>query len=440
MEEINLDLESNNHKNISINSNISNGSNKPSNISIFKDTSPKESNIGIDLLINKSKTGGSDQFNTNEFKPSDPISYTRPRTDSIESGNNITMNLNDIGDSNSPPRNSISQTPNINLELENNEIDINLDDLFNEDSTTKSTNILDDIKLDETKINSNNSSNSHESPFPKSSEKTYEELQNEKAEYIRLLERLDSKGVHSHIKFNMNSDYNEVKNEFDRLTRQRECDKSVKFQKKMLIAFVTAVEFLNTKFDPFDVKLEGWSENVHENATDYDDIFEELHEKYQSKSKMAPELKLLLTLGGSGFMFHLTNTMFKTSLPGMDDVMRQNPDLMRQFASATANSMEQKNKQQNGSNSPFSGLGNLMSGLMVGNLAGGPGGSGLGGDKGRQIPRREMDGPPDINDILNNMNGNKVDIDMNSNYSESDMEGSRNIHVNKNKRSLNLDI
>ena len=52
---------------------------------------------------------------------------------------------------------------------------------------------------------------------------------------------------------------------------------------------------------------------------------------------MAPELRLLLSLGGSAFMFHLTNTMFKSSLPGMEDVMRQNPDLMKQFASAAAN-------------------------------------------------------------------------------------------------------
>ena len=105
----------------------------------------------------------------------------------------------------------------------------------------------------------------------------------------------------------------------------------------MLIAFVTAIEFLNTKFDPFDVKLDGWSENVHEGINEYDDIFGELHEKYKSKAKMAPELRLLLSLGGSAFMFHLTNTMFKSSLPGMEDVMRQNPDLMKQFASAEYN-------------------------------------------------------------------------------------------------------
>ena len=57
-------------------------------------------------------------------------------------------------------------------------------------------------------------------------------------------------------------------------------------------------------------------------------------------------------------------------------------------------------------------------------------------------PRKEMSGPPNINDILNNMNSssNKVDIDMNSNYSESDMEGTKNINLNRNKRSLNLDI
>ena len=47
-----------------------------------------------------------------------------------------------------------------------------------------------------------------------------------------------------------------MKQEYDRLTAQREMDQSVKFQRKMLIAFVTAIEFLNTKFDPFDVKLD----------------------------------------------------------------------------------------------------------------------------------------------------------------------------------------
>ena len=33
---------------------------------------------------------------------------------------------------------------------------------------------------------------------------------------------------------------------------------------------------LNSKFDPFDIKLDGWSEAVNENLDDYDDVFGEL--------------------------------------------------------------------------------------------------------------------------------------------------------------------
>jgi hypothetical protein len=53
-------------------------------------------------------------------------------------------------------------------------------------------------------------------------------------------------------------------------------------------------------------------------------------------------------------MVHMSNTMFKSAMPGMDDILRQNPDLMRQFQSAAVNSMA-------GSSPGFSGF---MGGLM----------------------------------------------------------------------------
>ena len=46
------------------------------------------------------------------------------------------------------------------------------------------------------------------------------------------------------------------------------------------------------------------------------------------------QLRLLFTLAGSAFMFHLSNTMFKSSIPGMDDLLQQNPELMKQLAEA----------------------------------------------------------------------------------------------------------
>lgn len=187
-------------------------------------------------------------------------------------------------------------------------------------------------------------------------EKTREEINNEKAELLYQFDRMEKKGYKIPKNFCMDSSLEEMKQEFERMKKDKEVDTSVAFQRKMLLAFTTGVEFLNSKFDPFDVKLDGWSENIHESIDDYDDVFEDLHNKYSSKSKMSPEMKLLMMMGGSAFMFHLTNTMFKTSLPQMGDVLKKNPDLMKQFASATANTMAQSGNDQTGMSSMFSNM------------------------------------------------------------------------------------
>ena len=169
-----------------------------------------------------------------------------------------------------------------------------------------------------------------------------QELLKEKFEILRKLENLESKGANLSKKYTMDSDLQEMKGEYEHLMQEKEKSNSIKFQGKILTTMITGLEFLNSKFDPFDVKLDGWSEQINENIDDYDEIFAELHEKYKSKAKMAPELKLLFQLASSGIMIHMTNTMFKSALPGMDDIMRQNPDLMNHFTKAAINSMETK--------------------------------------------------------------------------------------------------
>ena len=137
----------------------------------------------------------------------------------------------------------------------------------------------------------------------------------------------------------MDSPLNEMQGEYETIVEEKAKTNSVKFQGNMLMACINGIEFLNGRFDPFDVKLDGWSDQVNENLTDYDDVFGELYEKYKSKGSMSPELKLLFQLGGSAVMVHMTNTLFKSAMPGMDDILRQNPDLMQQFQSAAVNSM-----------------------------------------------------------------------------------------------------
>jgi hypothetical protein len=176
---------------------------------------------------------------------------------------------------------------------------------------------------------------------------TEEEILNAKRELLYQFERLERKGMQLPKRFTMASSLEEMKLELSRLKRDREIDNSVKFQRKVMMTIVTGVELLNNKFDPIGARLDGWSENINENIDDYDDVFEELHEKYKGKAKMAPELKLMFMLSGSAFMFHMTNSMFKSSqMPDVEEVLRKNPDLARQFAAATANTYQQNTSNQ----------------------------------------------------------------------------------------------
>jgi hypothetical protein len=159
---------------------------------------------------------------------------------------------------------------------------------------------------------------------------------NEKRELLYQMERLESKGFKLPFKFNMQSDIDDMRTEYNRIIREKEIDASVRFQRKMLMAFITGTEYLNTRYDPFSIKLDGWSEQVHDTINDYDDIFEELHTKYKSSGKkMAPELRLFISLSGSAFMFHLTNRMFKEQpLPNIEEVLKSDPELMKRFQNA----------------------------------------------------------------------------------------------------------
>lgn len=238
-----------------------------------------------------------------------------------------------------------------------------------------------------------------------------EETLKQKFSFIRKLEALDKQGVSVSRKYTMDDKLEEMQGEYEMIKSDIAKRNSVKFQGKMLLAAASGIEFLNSKFDPFDINLDGWGEAVNENINEYDEVFGELHEKYGSKAKMAPELKLLFMLGGSAAMLHMTNTMFKSSMPGMDDIMKQNPDLMAQFTQAAAQSMGQQNP----------GFGNFMGSMMPGMPPPQPPQQSYnrpdiyaahGGETPKRDNRqqREMKGPSDLDNILSGIKTKTVNI------------------------------
>lgn len=165
-----------------------------------------------------------------------------------------------------------------------------------------------------------------------------EEERKMKSDLINKLNRLEAKGFQISRKFTMDNSLDEIKTEFERLMDSRNLENSIKFQRQMMMGVVTGLEMMNQKFNPFDWQLDGWSESVHENVEDFDEVFEELYDKYKGKGNMPPEARLLFMLVGSGFMFHMSNNFFRSKMGGttMDDILRNNPALAKQMAAAAA--------------------------------------------------------------------------------------------------------
>jgi hypothetical protein len=167
--------------------------------------------------------------------------------------------------------------------------------------------------------------------------KGYTSIDEEKSDLINKLGRLEKKGFAVNKRLNAYSNIEELRSEVKRITYSIDVEQSIRFSRRMLVACVTGLEFLNKRYNPFEIQLDGWSESVMENVDDYDGVFEELYVKYRSKVNVAPEVKLIMMLGGSAMMFHLTNSMFKSALPNMNDVLKQNPDLVKNMMSAVQN-------------------------------------------------------------------------------------------------------
>jgi hypothetical protein len=113
------------------------------------------------------------------------------------------------------------------------------------------------------------------------------------------------------------------------------------------MTFINSLEYANTVMDePFGLCLDGWGEQVSESIDEYEDIFSQLHEKYKG-GKLAPEVQLLMRMGISAAMISITNKALSSATPGMNEIIRQSPELMKAFTQATAQTLSKNNESFN---------------------------------------------------------------------------------------------
>tara|TARA_Y100000389_G_scaffold109274_1_gene106340 strand:- start:204 stop:1571 length:1368 start_codon:yes stop_codon:yes gene_type:complete len=163
----------------------------------------------------------------------------------------------------------------------------------------------------------------------------------EKAFFLQSWHILQAQGVRTDLKLDVSADIVTIKTEVHRMQTELNSQKCIKFARKALIALVSGVEFANTRYDPFGIYLNGWSEHVMTTLGDYDSVFLRLYDKYKDVTGVvAPELELLLLLGGSAFMFHLTHSFVNQAVPSFQKVAEESPDLANKVAEIMARKYE----------------------------------------------------------------------------------------------------
>ena len=108
----------------------------------------------------------------------------------------------------------------------------------------------------------------------------------------------------------------------------------------------------------------------------------------------------MLTLGGSAFMFHLTNNIFKSSISKFENVAANNPDII--------NEMMNKNspQQPQSSQAPQMDIGNILGMMsnmssMMGNMQQPP------PMNHNQSNNKSMDGPQGVDTLLESLSINQ---------------------------------
>jgi hypothetical protein len=181
---------------------------------------------------------------------------------------------------------------------------------------------------------------------PPKVELSYQETRLRKIEMLRKLSEIKTKGFTLSKEYDFNSSLEEMEYEFELLKSFADKRNGVKIFKGGLLQAVSVIEFLNDKYDPFDFHLSGWGDHLQLEVDSWEDVLEEIYEKYKgSGRKMAPEVKLLYLIIASAGAFHFTKSQ-SSKLPGLDSVLASNPGLLSSIINPTKNSSQFMTQQE----------------------------------------------------------------------------------------------
>ena len=180
-----------------------------------------------------------------------------------------------------------------------------------------------------------NDNKEEEKPKAPKVKMTREELMRAKRSELTKLEKLIKRGGQACKEYSMADTYDDIKEECLRVEEEVNLEKGIRNQRNWLIQFANGLEYFSENiYNPLGLQLEGFSENVSENISQYDEVFEKLYIKYKDRLDYPPEIELLMMFLGSAAMFHFSKAVINKAnaqVPGFNDVINSNPNLKREY-------------------------------------------------------------------------------------------------------------
>lgn len=142
----------------------------------------------------------------------------------------------------------------------------------------------------------------------------------------------------------------ELQSEYDRLYRLKQQKSTREWYRKILFGVTKGIEWANHQWDPVGLKLDGWSTEVASNVDEFDEIFDELAEKYGGSinEKIAPEIRLVLLILYSGVSYSISQTLVQdhSNRPEFTEIINKDPVLRERFMRAATEAQMDKAQPQ----------------------------------------------------------------------------------------------
>jgi hypothetical protein len=167
-----------------------------------------------------------------------------------------------------------------------------------------------------------------------------------------------------------------MKMELEFIKREKAMDQTIKQFCEWYITGMSALEWSSKNvaiMKAFGLQLDGLSESAQMNVADMEEDFEELYDLYGDKLKMHPLVRIPIRTCMMVYMVHLTNQMAaKAPIPNIQEILKTNPDIARQLATAAMQQQSQGMRQAappqapppSAPGNPLAGLSSFMSSMM----------------------------------------------------------------------------